>query len=172
MRKPLQFEFEGKKYSIGFGSEGLNRDFVTPQEHYLMGSGLDLPENTQPKDWLKPYALLKATIALDEITREREEHSVLASALMAGLIDLDFDSMLVFKLSPLNRNGEAESLPKIIGRFNAETKEFTPYTNDEAERTMELLIKKFKKDDEGEGRDFFESLKCYQDNPRSGVEKE
>ena len=105
MRKPMQFEFDGKKYSIGFGSEGLNRNFVTLQEHYFIGSGLDLPEDTQPKDWLKPYGLLTMTRGLEETVREREKHGVLASALMAGLIDLDFDSMLVFRLSPLNRNG-------------------------------------------------------------------
>lgn len=172
MQKPIQFEFEGKKYSIGFESEGLNRSFVTPQEHYFIGSGLDLPEDTQPKDWLKPYGLLKMTRGLEETIREREKHGVLASALMAGVVDSDFNSMLVFKLSPLNKYGEAEASPKIIGRFNDETREFAPYTHDESERTMELFLSNLAKENEGEGKDFFASLELFQDQPRSGVEKE
>src|SRR3989344_1063682 len=172
MRKPIQFEFSGKKYSIGYGAEGINRNYLTPQEHYLLGSGLDLPENTQPRDWLKPYALLKKTSGIDEVTKEREKHNALASALMAGMVDSDFDSMLVFKLSPLNKNGETESLAKIIGRFNPEIEEFTPYTDDQSEQVMELFLRNSKEEDRGEGKDFFESLKYFQDNPRSGIESE
>lgn len=168
----MQFEFAGRKYSIGFGSEGINTDYLTPQEHYLIGSGLDLPEDTQPKDWLKPYALLIRTEGLDKVASEREKHSVHASALMAGMVDSDFDSMLVFELSPLNNRGEAESPVKIIGRFKPETREFKPCTHDESERTMELFLSNLAKEDEGEGKDFFESMNLYQDQPRSGVEKE
>ncbi len=173
MRKPIQFEFAGTRYSIGYGAEGINRGCLTPQEHCLLGSELDLPENTQPRDWLKPYGLLTGTKELSEITLEREKHSVLASALMAGLTDLDFNStVLIFKLSPLNKNGETESLAKIVGSYNTETQEFMPYTNGEAERTMKLFLRNLEEEDKGEGRDFFESLECYQDNPRSGIESE